>query len=129
MPPKRRAQRGEIYWVKLPQHESVGTEQYKGRPCVILSSNAINDDHNLKGYIVAPLTTRLDKRSAPFRQEIETRIDGNTVKRLILLEQLRFISEERLGDDPIGALNADALYRLEPGLRYILFLVNPMSSI
>lgn len=129
MPPKRRAQRGEIYWVKLPQYESVGTEQYKGRPCVILSSNAINNDHNLKGYIVAPLTTRLDKRSAPFRQEIETRIDGNTVKRLILLEQLRFISEKRLGDDPIGALNADALYRLEPGLRYILFLVNPMSSI
>ena len=123
MPPRERAKRGQIYYIDFPEHESRGTEQRNRRPWIILSSDYINLDKNIKGYIVAPLTTKIDKTSTPFRVIIETKIGGRPSQSLILLEQLRFISEERLEDKPLWALEGKTLVQLEPGLKYILHLL------
>ena len=124
MPPRERAKRGQIYIVDFEDHECRGTEQKKKRPWVILSSDLLNSDKDIKGYIAAPLTTQTHKKSEPFRLLIEMRVKGRPENSLVLLEQLRFISEERLNEKPIWALDAKTLAKLEIGLYYILHLLH-----
>jgi len=39
---------GDIYWVEIRQSETIGSEQWKRRPYIIVSRNALN---RLKAYL------------------------------------------------------------------------------
>lgn len=122
MPPSERAQYGMIFWVDLPEDESEGTEQRKRRPCVIVSSNRINSDAGIKGYTIVPLSKKIAKRSTPFRVVVSFREEEEAGLRLALVEQLRFISENRLIKGPIDSLSNEDLMLIELGIKYVLGL-------
>lgn len=124
MPPKQRVKRGDIFWVNLPQSESEGTEQYKRRPCVILSSDAINDDESIKGYVVAPLTTNLEKGGKYFRLKLPIKLKGQPKQQenVLLVEQIRFISKDRLDSERLASLDKLVLGMIEVSLKYVLYM-------
>jgi mRNA interferase MazF len=72
--------KGDIYIVTL------GSEQSKTRPCVIISTNIVND--YAKTVTIAPLSTK--KRDKPFIFHIPY---GESI---IKLEQLRTVDKKRL---------------------------------
>ncbi len=90
--------RGEIWLVALDP--TVGSEQKKTRPCVVVSPPELHD--HLRTVIVVPMTT--GSRPASFRIPIafESK-DG-----LILLDQIRTIDKARLIKQ-IGSISATTL--------------------
>ncbi len=120
---KPKAKRGDIYWVDLPKSQSEGTEQHNRRPCVILSSDAINKDDSIKGYIIAPLTTTVSKANPYFRIKCQVQLKGQSPKEaVVLVEQIRFISKERLDSQRVGTLDNITLAAIEAGLKYVLYM-------
>src|SRR5882724_3121387 len=59
-----RPQRGDIYWVNIPKQHIVGHEQYKRRPWLIVSNNAIAP---LDIVIGVPLSFQIHKKNRQFR--------------------------------------------------------------
>src|ERR1019366_9777316 len=59
--------RGDIYWVNVPKKHIVGHEQYKRRPWLIVSNNAISP---LKMVAGVPLSFQLHKKNRQFRISI-----------------------------------------------------------
>src|ERR1700730_5776150 len=55
--------RGDVYWVDIPQAHTVGHEQYKRRPFLIISNNAI---HHLKLVIGIPLSFQVRKKNRQY---------------------------------------------------------------
>lgn len=83
--------RGDIYYADL--HGSIGSEQGGVRPVVVVQ----NDKGNRfsKTLIVAPISTKLSKPPIP----THVMIPSTSLQRvsMILLEQLRTIDKQRLG--------------------------------
>jgi len=85
--------RGEVYQANL--NPSTGSEQGGTRPVVIVSRDALNA--NAPIVIVAPLTSRENKRRLyPTHVELEAGDDGISKDSVVLCEQVRAISKERL---------------------------------
>lgn len=102
--------RGEIYRVRLPT--SRGREQSGARYAVILQADALL---GLSTAIVAPTSTRA--APATFRPEIQL-LDQPT---RVLVEQLRAIDIERLGD-PAGRLSPGEQRSVDEALALVLDL-------
>lgn len=75
---------GDIYIVSLDP--TMGSEQAKTRPCVIISTDSVNDFANT--VTIAPLSSRV--RDKPFRFHIPFN-EG-----IIKVEQLRTVDKKRL---------------------------------
>ena len=84
--------RGEIYYADLDP--VVGSEQGGERPVVILQNNKGNQFSST--VIVAPLTTSRFKQPLPTHVEVYT--DGLRCTSTVLLEQIRTIDKQRIGD-------------------------------
>jgi mRNA-degrading endonuclease toxin of MazEF toxin-antitoxin module len=116
--------RGDIYWVPISQSHTVGSEQYKRRPWVIVSSNAIVQVGMVIGV---PLSQKVHKQNASFRifvansnilyEQGTTLIPGD---RVALTEQVRALSVQRLELPLQGRLTDTALYSVEAGLAFVL---------
>lgn len=102
--------RGEIYRVRLPA--SRGREQSGARYAVVLQATALL---GLSTVIVAPTSTRA--APATFRPEIEL-LDQTT---RVLVEQLRVVDIERLGD-LAGRLTPAELRGVDEALALVLEL-------
>lgn len=99
--------RGEIYYTDFG--DGVGSEQKGYRPAVIISNNMGNK--NSTTVIVAAITTlRPEKAKLPTHVYVgtETGLDNPSI---ILLEQIRTISKDRLGDY-VGKLSQGQLEAL-----------------
>lgn len=75
---------GDIYIVSLDP--IVGSEQGKTRPCIIISSDLVNDYANT--VTVAPLSSTIRKKKLLFHVPLSTGV--------IKLEQLRTVDKSRL---------------------------------
>lgn len=115
--------RGEIYWVKIPSHHTVGSEQQKRRPWLVVSNNSI---HYLNVLIAVPLSMKAEQAN-------QTRIlipqadllfdQGNTLvpgDRVALTHQIRVLAVERLEPQRQARLADTRLYAVEAGLAFVL---------
>jgi len=116
--------RGEVYWVNIPKRHTVGSEQYKRRPFLVVSNNSI---HYLKTVIGVPLTFQVHKSNRQFRIIVlasDIIMDpGSTLdpgERVALTEQVRCLSVERLEPDRQAKLTDTAIYAVESGLGFVM---------
>lgn len=118
-------QRGDIYWVDVPKEHTVSTEQYKKRPWLVVSNNALNSQ-NLRLVVGVPLTTRIHKQNRQFRililatdivPEPGSPFSGEQVA---LTEHVRALSIDRIEFPRVAHVTDTALYAVEAGLAYVL---------
>lgn len=116
--------RGEVYWVNIPKRHTVGSEQYKRRPFLIVSNNSI---HYLEIVIGVPLTFQLHKKNRQYRIVVlasDIIMDaGSTLdpgERVALTEQVRCLSILRLEPDRQAKLTDTAIYAVESGLGFVM---------
>ncbi|MGD0271640.1 MAG: type II toxin-antitoxin system PemK/MazF family toxin, partial [Candidatus Sulfotelmatobacter sp.] len=117
-------QRGEIYWVNVPRAHTVGTEQFKKRPWLIVSTNSIAQ---LRLVIGVPLTTKIQKRNRQFRMAIlqnDIILEPNSTleacERVALTEQVRALSVERFDFPRVARVTDSAIYAIEAGLKFVM---------
>jgi mRNA interferase MazF len=105
-------QRGEIWWVRLDP--TIGAEIRKTRPCLVVSTNIINDRR--RTVVVIPLSSS-PKPSPPLL--IPLMCAGRAV--VAIIDQIRAVSKERL-DRIIGSVSNQEIEAVENGLRRVLEL-------
>jgi mRNA-degrading endonuclease toxin of MazEF toxin-antitoxin module len=117
-------QRGEVYWVNIPKRHTVGHEQYKRRPFLIISNNAI---HHLKLVIGVPLSFEVRKKNRQYHIGVlasDVVMDpGSTLQageRIALAEQARCLALERLEPDRQAKLTDTAVYAVEAGVAFVM---------
>ncbi len=104
--------RGEVWWVRLDP--VLGSEIAKTRPCLILSSNILNERR--RTVVVVPLSSS-PQASPPILVPI--RCDGAEV--VAVTDQIRAVSKQRL-DRCMDTLSPEDLEAVEAGVREILDL-------
>ena len=109
--------RGEIYYII--KSETIGSEQETGRPAVVVSSNANNQ--NAATYEVVYLTTR-EKIPIP----THTKITATGVTSTVLCEQISTVARERLGNY-IGTCTPEEVEAIDKCLIASLALDSSMS--
>lgn len=124
--PLTHPQRGDIYWVNIPQRHTVGHEQYKRRPWLIVSNNAIVP----LGLVVGvPLSFQLQKKNRLFRisilateiiREVGASNPLDPGERIALTEQVRTLSIDRLERPRSGRVTDTALFAVEAGVAFVL---------
>jgi mRNA-degrading endonuclease toxin of MazEF toxin-antitoxin module len=122
--PNPSPQRGDVYWVGIPAHHTVGSEQYKRRPWLIVSSTATLS----AGLVVGvALSQKVQKQNPHFRiliTQSSTILDpGSTLlpcDRVALTEQVRALSIDRLEFPRAARVTDVALYEVEAGLAFVL---------
>ncbi len=87
MPNPMMPKRGDIWWVALDP--TLGSEIKKTRPCLILSTNLIND--NRRTVMAVPLST-----SARAHPPITVKVHCQGKPVVAVVDQLRAITKERL---------------------------------
>lgn len=85
------ARRGEVFYIKKFEGDTVGSEQDNGRPYLVVSPDGMAT--RSRGALCAPLTTQ-PKKDLPQHCEVICKYQTSTV----LCEQLRYIDESRFGD-------------------------------
>jgi mRNA interferase MazF len=104
--------RGEVWWVRLDP--TAGSEIAKTRPCVILSTNILNERR--RTVVVVPLSTS-PQASPPLL--IPVSCAGRNA--VAVLDQIRAVSKERL-ERRLGELTSGEMESIEQGIRDILEL-------
>src|ERR1700730_203873 len=122
--PNSSPQRGEIYWVNIPRQHTRGTEQFKKRSWLIVSTNSIAQ---LQLVVGVPLTKQTHKRNRQFRIAIlqnDIILEPNSTleqcERLALTEQVRALSVERFDFPRTARVTDAAIYAVEAGLKFVL---------
>lgn len=96
----RSPKRGDVFWVDLDP--TVGSEQGKKRPCVIISPDVLNLIPNWNTVQIAPITSA----GTPDAVRVPMRTNGK-VKGLALVHQTRVIDKTRLTELAGRAAAAD----------------------
>lgn len=111
---------GEIWLVDLGTGR--GHEQAGRRPALIVSDDAFNS--GLSGLVmVAPLTSKLKKsKNIPAHVPIDPPEGGLKTPSVILCDQLRTISKDRLDKTPWGSVTARTMAEVEKNFRILLGL-------
>ena len=104
--------RGDIWWVRLDP--TSGSEIAKTRPCLILSSNILNERR--RTVVVVPLSSA-PQPSPPIL--VPVRCEGRDA--VAVTDQIRAVSKERL-DRRMGTISSEHLEAVEHGVRDILEL-------
>jgi mRNA interferase MazF len=104
--------RGEVWWVRLDP--TVGSEIAKTRPCLILSTNVVNERR--RTVVVVPVSTS-PTASPPLLVPIQ--VGEQTV--VAVTDQIRAIAKERL-KNRIAEISAGDMAAVESGVRRILDL-------
>src|SRR5436190_12420040 len=112
--------RGEIWLADMGTGR--GHEQAGQRPVLVVSDDAFNA--GLAGLVmVLPLTSKVAKsKSIPAHIRIDPPEAGLKVPSVILCDQLRTISKDRLGRGPWGTVSAATLNGVEMAMRVLLGL-------
>ena len=104
--------RGEVWWVRLDR--TVCSEIPKTRPCVVLTSNILNERR--RTVVVIPLSTA--PQSSP---PLLVPVDCGGQPAVAVIDQIRAMTKERF-ERRIGMLSAEQLASIEDGVREILEL-------
>ncbi len=104
--------RGEIWWVRLDP--TLGSEISKTRPCLILSTNIVNERR--RTVVVVPLSSS-PQPSPPLL--VPLACAGKPV--VAVIDQIRAIAKERLVK-AMAEISAEEMEAVEQGVRRILEL-------
>ena len=105
-------QRGDVWWVDLDPVR--GSEIKKTRPCVVLSTNIVNQHR--RTVVIVPLSA--SPQAAP---PILVLIECAGRPAVAVVDQIRAVAKERL-HRPLGKLSAADLTAVEEALRRVLEL-------
>jgi mRNA interferase MazF len=113
-------QRGEIWLVHLGS--GLGHEQAGQRPVLVVSDDAFNAGP--AGLVmVVPLTSKVAKsKNIPAHIRVDPPEGGLRTPSVILCDQVRTLSKDRLGNAPWGSISASTLAEVEKILRVLLGL-------
>ncbi len=104
--------RGEVWWVRLDP--TVGSEIGKRRPCLVITTNVLNDRR--RTIVVVPLSSSA-RAGSPLN--VPVRCAKRDV--VAVTDQVRAVSKDRF-DRRLTALTVDDLEAVEQALREILEL-------
>ena len=104
--------RGEIWWVRLDP--TLGSEIHKTRPCVVLTSNILNERR--RTVVVIPLSS--SPQAGP---PLLVPVDCAGRVAVAVMDQVRAVAKERL-EQRMGVLSSEHLAAVESGLREVLEL-------
>src|SRR3954453_5835617 len=112
--------RGEIWLADLGTGQ--GHEQSGQRPVLVVSDDAFNAGP--AGLVmVLPLTSKVAKsKNIPAHIRVDPPEGGLRTPSVILCDQLRTISKDRLGQAPWGTVSVATLAAVETALRILLAL-------
>ena len=99
----------DLYYADL--EPVIGSEQGGERPVIILQNNKGN--RFSPTVIIAPLTTKIIKKSIPVHAKVNA--EGLRSTSLVLLEQIRTIDKQRIRQY-IGAVSADEMREIEQAI-------------
>lgn len=107
--------RGSIWWVNLDP--TIGHEQAKKRPCLIISHNIFNQGA-AELVVILPITSKFK----PISWLVEVKPNILKSKSYIICNQIRTISTKRLLGNCIGNVNDHTLKLVEERLKFLLEL-------
>lgn len=93
----------------------VGREQSGNRPAVVVASRT-HCDLRTPMTLVVPLTTR----QLPLGYRVLVRVPGSRQPSYAITEQITTVSHERLGEHPLGRLDAETIGQLRDVLREMI---------
>src|SRR5260370_39267653 len=110
--------RGEIWLADLETGR--GHEQSGQRPVLVVSDDAFNA--GLAGLVMTvPLTSKVAKsKNIPAHIRVDPPEGGLKMPSVILCDQLRTVSKDRLGNAPLGTVSAATLPEVETILRVLV---------
>lgn len=82
------ARRGQVYWVNLDP--TIGSEQGKKRPCLVVSPDALNSKGNWNTVVVLPITSKGEANT------LCVPVSAGKTSGLALIAQVRTIDKRRL---------------------------------
>lgn len=109
-------QRAEVWYINLDP--TIGHEQAKKRPCLIISNNLFNKKSKL--CIVAPITSTC--RNNPFHIPVEPPEGGLLNTSYILTDQIRTVSHLRLSGKGLGVVSPETIQVVEARIQDLLDL-------
>lgn len=121
--------RGMVFWADVPREHTVGSEQFKRRPWLVVSTDAFHQ--KLPLVVAVPLSTREAKATEFLHCRIELDLadfrpnpDGTplTSGGIALTEQVRTLAHDRLDGQPAGKFSDVAMMKVDVGLRFVLRL-------
>lgn len=104
--------RGEVWWVQLDP--TLGSEINKRRPCLILTSNIVNERR--RTVVIVPLSSS-PKANPPLLVPVTC----GEQEVVAVIDQIRAVAKERL-DKRMGTISTAQLDAVEDALRQILEL-------
>jgi mRNA interferase MazF len=104
--------RGEVWWIRLDPAR--GSEIAQTRPCLILSTNVVNERR--RTVVVIPLSSS-PQPSPPLLVPVSCA--GREA--VAVVDQIRAVAKERL-EKRLGELTSEHLEAVEQGLRAVLEL-------
>jgi len=104
--------RGDVWWVRLDP--TLGPEIRKTRPCLVLSTNVVNEYR--RTVVIIPLST-----SADAEPPLLVPIECSGQPAVAVVDQIRAVSKERL-QKRLDTVSTDHLKAVEEGLRQVLEL-------
>jgi mRNA interferase MazF len=105
--------RGEVWWVKLDP--TVGSEIAKTRPCVIVTSDKLNESR--RTVVVVPVSTGPRPVS-----HLTIAVNSGRAVGVAVIDQVRAVSKERFASR-MGRLDASEMAAMEVALKRALGLV------
>ena len=107
--------RGGVFWADLKPRS--GSEQAGRRPVVVVSHDAFNQVPGWRSVIVVPLSTSgKQARRGPTAIVLPKGEAGLPRESLAICHQITTLDRSKLSER-IGALSADALTRIEAGIK------------
>jgi mRNA interferase MazF len=105
-----------------PKQIGAGHEQTGPRPVLVVSDDAFNC--GLAGLVMTvPLSSKVAKsKNIPAHIRVDPSEAGLKTASVILCDQLRTISKDRLGNAPWGTVSLATLGKVEQALRILLGL-------
>lgn len=109
--------RAEVWFVNL--NPTVGHEQAKTRPCLIISDDTFNHGP-AHLHIVLPMTSK--NKNHPFHIPVQWFEGGSDVNSFILCDQIRTISRQRLTGKRLGIVTPETVESVEKIMTILLDL-------
>jgi mRNA interferase MazF len=100
----KKPSRGEVWFVSLDP--TIGHEQAKTRPCLVISHDTFNHGPALL-HTILPLTSKNKKH--PFRVPVKWEQGNFQEESFILCDQIRTVSRQRFRGSSIGKIDEDTL--------------------
>lgn len=112
---KMKISRGDIWYVNLDP--TVGHEQAKKRPCLVISPTTFNQGPAELAVIV-PITAKY--KTFPWLVGVVPEDSGLPVKSYIICNQIRTVSINRFSGSCLGNISSHVLTLVEQRLRILL---------